>query len=87
MRGATVDPGAPPQQMWETAAAPGLFESSSELELSFGDDIMQAVKDYTKIGVAEINVRPQGTRGDPPLAVNPACTRSSTGASASTSGA
>ena len=44
--------------MQETVAAPGPYDSSFELELSFGDDIMQEVEGYTEIGVAMINVWP-----------------------------
>ena len=31
--------------MWEAFAAPGPFESSSEIELNSGDDITQEVED------------------------------------------
>ena len=42
--------------MREAVAAPGPSESSFELELSPGDDIMQEVEDNIKTGVAIINV-------------------------------
>ena len=45
----------------EATADPGASESSSELELSSDDYIMQEVKAYTETGVAMINVQPQGT--------------------------
>ena len=85
MRVVTADPGAPPQQIQEAAAAPDPSESSSELELSSSNDIMQKVKDYVEIGVAMINFRPQGTGGDVSPAANPAHTRSSIGAGPLTS--
>ena len=87
MRGATTNPGALPQQILETVAAPGPSESSSELELNFGDDIMQEAEGYTKTGMVVINIQPQDTGGDPSSAVNLAYIRSYVGAGASTSGA
>ena len=71
--------------MREATADPGTLESSSELELSFDDDIIQEVEDYTEAGVKKIIVRPQSTGGDLPPAINPGRTRSSACANASTS--
>ena len=95
MRGVTANHGAPPQQMRETVAAPGPSKSSSKLELNFGNDIMQEVRDdimqevegYTKTGMVMINIQSQDTRGDPSSAMNLVYTRSYIGAGASTSGA
>ena len=72
--------------MQETAADPGSFKSSSELELSSDDAIMREVKDYAKTGVAKIIIRPQCTGGDPPPAAHLARTRSSIGVGSSTNG-
>ena len=73
--------------MWEGKADPGALESSSELELSFDDDIIQEVEDYTEASMAEIIVRPQSIGGELPPVVNPAHIRSSTSMDDSTSSA
>ena len=89
LQGATDDPRAfesPPKQMWETTADPGSSKSSSELERNFDDDIMLKVEDYAETDMAEIIIQPQGTRGDLPPVVHPACTMSSASAGASNNG-
>ena len=48
---------------------------------------MLEVEGYTEASVVVINIRPQGIGGEPPLAVNPAHTRSSIGMGALTNGA
>ena len=58
MWGSTSNTGTSPQQMRETNATSGPSKSSSELELSSVDDIMQEVEDYTETSMVVINVWP-----------------------------